>query len=109
MNKPIIIPPAQLDTPNAHDLTLLTNAQNSRGLIAIPLGKPDDPPQTRAVERAIIKEWLQLIDIQPSMVAMAMGQPPQPVVLRIFRLTGRGRARLAQLRININAPVADIA
>ncbi len=77
-------------TDDEADLELLSLANHKRKF-GIALGLPMDAPKQFAFERGIDNEWFTLVDV--SQVAAVRG-----VVLRIFRLTDAGMARLTELR-----------
>lgn len=72
------------------DLELLSMA-NEKGKFGLDLRGIDDPNLQHALERGIDQDLFTLVDI--SFVAML------PLVLmRVFKLTPKGRRRLAELR-----------
>ena len=77
-------------TDDSADLELLKLA-NEKGKFAIQLGYRLEPYMQFALERGMDSEWFTLVDISPVSVVPGSGY------LRIFRLTEKGRARLASL------------
>lgn len=74
---------------NQQDDDLLTLA-NEKGKFAIEASY-DDPRMQAALQRAIDNEWITLVDVTTTM-AYAPGR-----LMRVFRLTEKGRNRRAEL------------
>jgi len=79
-----------MDTEISADFWLLSLA-NAQRKFAIQIGYDLTPEQQAAFERGIDNHWFDLVDVSP------VSEAPKSIIMRIFRLTDAGVARLEEL------------
>jgi len=67
---------------------------NEKRKFAIQIGYTLKPEQQAAFERGIDNHWFDLVDVSP------VSEAPASMIMRIFRLTEAGIARLEELVCN---------
>lgn len=87
-------------TPDDRAELELLNLANEKGKFALEYGMPDGAPLQAAFERGIEQEWFTLVDLCPAdaMPATAHLRSAGSRIMRVFRLTRRGRERVSMLR-----------
>lgn len=83
------------------ELAILSKVDQVSGLIIFALGPVGGHMEQAAFTRCLVNDWLKLADVDARMVP----NQRQPVLVRIFKITTTGRARLAQLRTGMAEPV----
>lgn len=100
MAMPIILGAAER-SPNGDEIEILTKCTDiGEGVKVLPVGVGavfTPPPLQAAFERATLRGWYVLFDVEN--VAMA-GPRGAAMMMRIFRLTPAGEARLSKLRVS---------
>lgn len=80
------------------DLIFLGMA-NEKRKFAVALGARFTDEEREAFERGLDNDWFALIDIGPIDASAELGLPPR-TLMKIFRLTNAGVARLAEIQKN---------